>query len=95
MLCDEVTSAIDLETDATIHEVLLALPGTVLFICHRLHHIRKFDRVVVMEQGRAMEAGAPAALLKDPASALSGMVKTAELGKMKKTNKKEREGKAK
>ncbi len=80
MLCDEVTSAIDLETDATIHEALLALPGTVLFICHRLHHIRDFDRVVVMEQGRAIEAGAPAALVKDQASVLSGLMKTAELG---------------
>lgn len=83
MLCDEVTSAIDLETDATIHEVLLALRGTVLFICHRLHHIREFDRVVVMEQGRAVEAGPPGALLKDPGSVLSGMVKTAEVGTKK------------
>ena len=68
------------DEDATIHEALLALPGTVLFICHRLHHIRDFDRVVVMEQGRAIEAGAPAALVKDQASVLSGLMKTAELG---------------
>lgn len=80
LLCDEVTSAIDLSTDATIHSVLLGLPSTLVFICHRLHHIRDFDRVIVMEEGRAVEAGAPAALLKDKGSVLSQMVKTAERG---------------
>lgn len=80
MLCDEVTSAIDLKTDSTIHEVLLSLPCTVLFICHRLHHIKDFDRIIVMEQGKTVEDGVPLQLLKDPSSVLSEMVKHSELG---------------
>lgn len=78
LLCDEVTSAIDLATDATIHSALLGLRSTLLVICHRLNHIHDFDHVIVMEQGRAIEAGAPAVLLEDKGSMLSKMVKTAE-----------------
>jgi ABC-type bacteriocin/lantibiotic exporter with double-glycine peptidase domain len=42
-----VTSAIDLQTDTTIHDVLLGLPCTVLMICHRIHRIQHFDHVIV------------------------------------------------
>ena len=35
-----------------VHEVLLGLDATVLMICHRLQHIRKFDLVVVLHQGQ-------------------------------------------
>jgi ABC-type multidrug transport system fused ATPase/permease subunit len=80
MLCDEVTSSIDIKTDATIHEVVLSLGCTVVFICHRLHHIQEFDRIIVMEQGRCVEEGPPAALVQDANSKLSGMIKKSELG---------------
>lgn len=80
MLCDEVTSSIDIKTDATIHEVVLSLRGTVLFVCHRLHHIQEFDRIIVMEQGRCVEEGPPAVLVQDVNSKLSGMIKKSELG---------------
>ncbi|GAB5030200.1 multidrug resistance-associated protein 1 [Nannochloropsis oceanica] len=80
MLCDEVTSSIDIKTDATIHEVVLSLRGTVLFICHRLHHIQEFDRIIVMEQGKCVEEGPPAVLVQDKNSKLSGMIEKSELG---------------
>jgi len=80
MLCDEVTSSIDIKTDATIHEVVLSLGCTVLFICHRLHHIQEFHRIIVMEQGRCVEEGPPAVLVQDANSKLSGMIKKSELG---------------
>lgn len=80
MLCDEVTSAIDLKTDAIIHKIILSLPCTVLWICHRLQHIQDFDRVLVMERGRCVEEGPPAVLLGDVRSTLSGMVSECELG---------------
>lgn len=36
LLCDEATANVDLITDDAVHSALLAVPSTVLFICHRL-----------------------------------------------------------
>lgn len=47
LLCDEVTSSIDLATDRLVQRILLSLDATVIMICHRLHHILDFDRVLV------------------------------------------------
>jgi hypothetical protein len=35
-VCDEATACVDPEADRIIHDTLLALPATVLFVCHRL-----------------------------------------------------------
>lgn len=35
-VCDEATACVDKDADVIIHDTLLALPATVLFICHRL-----------------------------------------------------------
>uniref|UniRef100_A0A7S4UU60 Uncharacterized protein n=1 Tax=Alexandrium monilatum TaxID=311494 RepID=A0A7S4UU60_9DINO len=61
-LCDEPTSNCDPATDATIHGVLLeGLPRdwTVAVVCHRLHRLRSFDRVVVFEAGQVTDVGSP------------------------------------
>jgi len=66
LLCDEPTSACDLATDEHIHGTLLhGLPKewTLIVVCHRLHRIREFDSVFVLESGRLAEHGSPSELL--------------------------------
>lgn len=66
LLCDEPTSACDLATDELIHGTLLhGLPDawTLVVVCHRLHRIREFDSVYVLDAGRLLEEGKPALLL--------------------------------
>jgi ABC-type multidrug transport system fused ATPase/permease subunit len=70
-LCDEPTSNVDVSNDEKVHHLLLGLPNTVLMICHRLHSIARFDKVMVLHDGRVLEQGCPRALLADSASALS------------------------
>jgi ABC-type transport system involved in cytochrome bd biosynthesis fused ATPase/permease subunit len=45
---------------------------TLLAVAHRLHTIIEADRVLVMQQGSAVEYGAPGALLKDPSGHFTG-----------------------
>ena len=59
LLLDEPSSALDAITEATIFDNLARLsprPTTVL-IAHRLSTARDADRIVVLEHGRAVEAG--------------------------------------
>lgn len=59
VVLDEPTSQIDLETEAVIHEALerLAHRRSVLLVAHRLSTVRKADRIVVLGEGRVLEAG--------------------------------------
>ena len=67
LVLDEATASVDGETDAQIQRTLRELPqlrdATVLSVAHRLATIIDFGRVLVMDRGRAAEAGAPAELL--------------------------------
>lgn len=45
---------------------------TLLAVAHRLHTIIEADRVLVMERGRAVEYGPPAALLEDDGGHFTG-----------------------
>jgi ATP-binding cassette subfamily C (CFTR/MRP) protein 1 len=45
---------------------------TLLAVAHRLHTIIEADRVLVMQQGSAVEYGAPAVLLKDDTGHFTG-----------------------
>ncbi|MCS6946029.1 MAG: ABC transporter ATP-binding protein/permease [Steroidobacteraceae bacterium] len=65
VVLDEPTSQIDLETERVIHEALerLMRGKTVLLIAHRLSTVERADRIVVLGQGRILEAGAPREVL--------------------------------
>jgi ATP-binding cassette subfamily C (CFTR/MRP) protein 4 len=78
-LCDEATANIDLETDERVHDVMLALDATVIMICHRLQHIHRFDRVVVLGDGEVLEEGTPAELMRCPDGALASLLAEAGL----------------
>ncbi|WP_339148576.1 MULTISPECIES: thiol reductant ABC exporter subunit CydC [unclassified Sutcliffiella] len=58
-LLDEPTSSVDAVTEATILEELFekAADDTLVLVSHRLTGLEKMDRIIVMENGRVVEAG--------------------------------------
>ena len=78
--CDECTASLDAACDRAIHDTVLRLPNTVIFICHRLEHLAQFDMVVLLENGRVVEAGPPLALLSDGRGRLAGLVRSWQEG---------------
>ena len=65
LILDEATSHQDEASEIAIADALdrLVAGRTVLLIAHRLRLARRADRVVVLEAGRVVEQGTPAALL--------------------------------
>jgi peptide/nickel transport system ATP-binding protein len=71
MVCDEITSALDVSVQAAIVDLLRDLRTemglSLLFITHNLALIRTIaDRVVVMTEGRIVETGPTATVLESP-----------------------------
>lgn len=67
MVLDEATSAVDMSTDALIQRSIRSEFGrnstTLLVIAHRLSTIVDFDRILVMDAGKAVEFGTPRDLM--------------------------------
>ncbi len=65
LILDEATSALDTESERSVQQGLLELMKnrTTVVIAHRLTTIENADRIVVMDQGRIVEAGSHAQLL--------------------------------
>lgn len=69
LLLDEVSSAVDYETEALMQDIIAKefAAYTIVAVAHRLQHMVEFaDRIVVMEQGSVVESGAPRELLEKP-----------------------------
>lgn len=66
LLLDEATSALDTESEILVQAGLnAAMQGrTSLIIAHRLATVKKVDRIIVLDQGRIVEMGAPDELRK-------------------------------
>jgi ATP-binding cassette subfamily B protein len=66
LLLDEATSALDAESELLVQQALEGLMRgrTTLVIAHRLATVLEADRILVMDQGRIVEEGTHASLVK-------------------------------
>lgn len=73
LVLDEATSALDNESEIKIQKVIKDLKGkiTVLAIAHRLSTVVNSDKLVILENGKITEQGAPEELLKNKESYFS------------------------
>lgn len=66
LLMDEATANIDQKTDSTIQRVIKEYlkSTTVITIAHRLLTIIQYDKIIVLSNGKKMEEGTPADLIR-------------------------------
>jgi ABC-type multidrug transport system fused ATPase/permease subunit len=77
IVLDEATSAVDMDTDSLIQRSIRSEFGrnsTLLVIAHRLSTIADFDRILVMDAGKAVEFGSPKGLLQIEGGIFRGLV---------------------
>ncbi|HSM55714.1 MAG TPA: thiol reductant ABC exporter subunit CydD [Candidatus Sulfomarinibacteraceae bacterium] len=62
---DEATANLDAENEAAVQQALqeVTAGATVVTIAHRLHTVKRADRIVVLDGGRVVESGSHEALL--------------------------------
>lgn len=73
LICDEITSALDVTVQKEILELLNTLRTqrgrdlSILFICHDISLVQQFcDRVLVMYRGEIVEEGTPDEVIRNP-----------------------------
>ncbi len=67
VLLDEATASLDVENETQVQLALsrLLAEKTVLVIAHRMRTVANADKIVVLDQGRVVEQGAPAELMEN------------------------------
>ncbi|MCI8570249.1 MAG: ABC transporter ATP-binding protein [Lachnospiraceae bacterium] len=64
LVLDDSTSALDMETEQSIHETLRSLPDTTkIIIGHRISAVCHADEILILENGRIAERGTHQSLL--------------------------------
>ncbi|RLN92135.1 hypothetical protein BBJ28_00012809, partial [Nothophytophthora sp. Chile5] len=78
LVLDESFSAVDQARQATLLHVLDTAfrDSTIFLITHRLDDVLQFDKILVMQEGRAVEFGAAEDLATDPSSAFYEFLET-------------------
>ena len=81
LLLDEATSALDAENERAVQKALEVVmkDRTTVVIAHRLATVQKADRILVLEQGRVVEEGTHASLVK--AGGLYGRLAELQFGR--------------
>ena len=76
LMMDEATASVDGETDAFIQAMLRERfqQTTLLTVAHRLNTIMDYDKVLVMDNGKAVEFGTPTDLLDAPNGVFTELV---------------------
>ena len=72
LICDEVTSALDVSTQAHIVSLIGELKGevSIVFITHDLALVSELaDRLLVLDEGEVVECGATESVVANPQSA--------------------------
>jgi ATP-binding cassette subfamily B protein len=66
LIFDEATSSLDYESERSIQLAMRSILGTrtTIIIAHRLSTVREADKIVVLDQGRIVEVGNHAELLR-------------------------------
>jgi subfamily B ATP-binding cassette protein MsbA len=66
LILDEATSALDTESERQVQDALVSLMKgrTTLVVAHRLSTVEKADQIVALRDGRIVEIGKPADLLR-------------------------------
>jgi ATP-binding cassette subfamily C (CFTR/MRP) protein 1 len=70
IVLDEATSSVDQKTEDIISNAVDTLfnDSTVIIIAHRINTVKKYDRIVVMDEGKIVEVGKPDELIQNPSS---------------------------
>jgi len=82
LVLDEATSAVDLDTDKAIQDIMSGSEFsdvTVITIAHRLNTILNSDRIIVMDSGKVAEFDKPENLLQNHSSIFYSLVQEAGL----------------
>jgi len=76
LVLDEATASVDRRTDQMLHESLHESFGdaTIIAVAHRLDTVIDHDYILVLGQGKVLEFGSPADLLRKSGGAFSTMV---------------------
>lgn len=82
LVLDEATSSLDSQTESHIQDAIAALMRgrTTILIAHRLSTLRDVDRILVFKQGRIVEQGTHAELLRKPHGDFKQLLETQAAG---------------
>ncbi|KUI69854.1 Multidrug resistance-associated protein 1 [Cytospora mali] len=83
LLLDEVSSSVDMDTERAMHDCIKSeFEGyTIVMVSHRLEMVMDFDRVIVMDRGALVEAGAPRVLVETEGSRFKELWTVSNMGR--------------
>lgn len=78
VVLDEASSRLDPATESLLERAIdhLLDDRTAIVIAHRLSTVQRADDIIILDDGRVVEAGERASLAADPNSVLSGLLVT-------------------